>query len=76
MTKDEVENVSPEVEMLARMWIKCDPNRGGDGCNPDDLSTLHIDGEPQERPRWMWFIPRAKSSLKYFTANSYVLAKS
>jgi hypothetical protein len=69
MTREQVENVDPRIETLARMWIECDPNRGGDepgsGFHPDDMSLLHVDGAPKEEPRWKWFIPRAEASLHY-----------
>lgn len=56
------------TELLARMWIECDPNRGdepGSGYHPDDLAPLHVDGVEQMRPRWEWFVPRAEATLKY-----------
>ncbi len=72
MTRDEIENISPELEMLARMWIDCDPNRmGGDG--PDATYTLFIDGKGEEHPRWKWFIPRAQAAAAYFKAKGFTL---
>jgi hypothetical protein len=53
------------VETFARMWIECDPNRGGPGLGPDDLQIMTINGKAEMRPRWEWFIPRAKASIKY-----------
>lgn len=73
MQRSEIENVSPEVEMLARMWMQCDPNRGGS--DPDELSTLHVDGIPEDHPRWMWFIPRAEASIAHFEAGGYSLRR-
>lgn len=60
--------------MLARMWIECDPNRGGPGCEPDDIidqpnSSYH------GKPRWTWFGPRAEASLEFFTKHGYKLVK-
>lgn len=72
MERSEIENVSPEIEMLARMWIECDPNRG---VEPDDLYTLFIDGHGEDHPRWKWFIPRAAATAEYLKANGYVLVK-
>lgn len=71
MERAQITDVKPEVEMLARMWMECDPNRGGS--DPDEPRTLHIDGVPGEYPRWMWFIPRAEASLKYFSDKGYAL---
>jgi hypothetical protein len=77
MERTEIENVSPEIEMLARMWIECDPNRMGSyvgsGFHPDDLSTLHVDGVAEEHPHWKWFIPRAKATQKYFAERNISL---
>ena len=72
MTREELENVPPEIEMLARMWIECDPNRSAD---PDDPYTLFIgeDGHGEEHPRWKWFIPRARASADYFKAKGFAL---
>jgi len=63
---------SETIEMLARMWIDCDPNR--DPTNQDEPMHLpggSLDGEP----RWMWFIARAEASAAYFEARGYVLEK-
>lgn len=73
MTQDEVNAASdPKVEMLARMWMECDPNRGG--ADPDEAAVIHIDGQPEEKPRWWWFIPRAQASLAYFEKSGFELA--
>lgn len=69
--KDKAVTNRPEIEMLARMWIECDPNRGGEGCGPDDL--IHEEGDLNSKPRWHWFIPRAQSSVEFFERNGYVL---
>ena len=75
MTRDEIENISPEIEMLARMWIECDPNRLGG--SPDEPYTLFIEGSAgEDHPRWKWFIPRAKASMEYFEANGFTLSKA
>lgn len=51
--------ISAEIEMLARMWIECDPNRSlgaepGSGFHPDDIIgpryTGSSDGESQRLP--------------------------
>ncbi len=66
MTRDEIENITPQMEMLARMWIVCDPNRDRD--SQDQPEALHVDGEPEAHPRWMWFLPRAQASAKFIEA--------
>ena len=72
MERSEIENISPEVEMLARMWIKCDPNRVD---NADELQALYVDGVA-EHPRWMWFIPRAEASIAFFKAQGFALSRA
>ena len=64
------------IEMLARMWIECDPNRCVPGFDPDELSPLTVDGKQEMRPRWEWFVPRAEATLKYLEDNGYRLAKN
>lgn len=73
MDRSEIENVSPEVEMLARMWIQCDPNRGD---NADESWPIWVDGKSEDHPRWKWFIPRAQASLGYFKENGFALSRS
>lgn len=66
-----------QIEMLARMWMKCDPNRIES--DPDEIIGQSCDGSPESgrailtyhdtpltgKPRWHWFIPRAEASLKF-----------
>lgn len=56
------------TEILARMWILCDPNRGahepGSGFHPDDIMQ-DAHGDLKDKPRWHWFIPRAEASKKF-----------
>lgn len=73
--------VYPEVEMLARMWMECDPNRGP--CDPEELIEPHADSDGDiittnltGKPRWHWFIPRAEASLRYFGDSGFVLLKN
>ena len=61
--------VAPEIEMLARMWIECDPNRGGE----PRFEPYHDELDPGGEPRWHWFIPRAEASLAYFARNGFAL---
>lgn len=53
------------VEVFARMWIMCDPNRAGheEGYRPDDIVTMY--GPERQVPRWHWFVPRAEASIKF-----------
>lgn len=56
------------IETLSRMWIECDPNRGGgidSGGSPDDRITLHEDGKVRQAKRWEWFTPRAEATLTF-----------
>jgi hypothetical protein len=55
--------MTDKLEILARMWIECDPNRDSDSA--DDWVDLTVDGVFQKRRRWEWFIPRAEASLRY-----------
>ncbi|MEP0323324.1 MULTISPECIES: hypothetical protein [Hyphomicrobiales] len=68
------------TEVLARMWIECDPNRGGEpgsGCAPDDLSPLHNkDGVKEMKPRWHWFIPRAEATEKYLAERGFKIVST
>jgi hypothetical protein len=70
------------TEMLARMWMRCDPNRGG--VDPDELipATLCSGGAgfgdiietPNPlggKPQWHWFIPRAEASRKFFAEHGF-----
>lgn len=53
--------IEPHIEMLARMWVACDPNR--QHADPDELITMH---DPKRTvPRWHWFIPRAEASAAF-----------
>jgi hypothetical protein len=63
-------DVPEHIEMLARMWIDCDPNR--DHTNQDEPMKLP-NGSLDGQPRWKWFIPRAEASAAYFEARGYVL---
>jgi hypothetical protein len=74
-----------ETEMLARMWMKCDPNRGGsdpDEIMPDTLAsggtgipTVEAPNPLAGQPRWKWFVPRAEASIKFLRENGYELKR-
>lgn len=84
------DGISHEVEMLARMWIECDPNRmggePGSGFHPDDTigpsyesssggKTRCLPNTPLTgKPRWHWFIPRAEATLAYLDKHGFTLA--
>lgn len=67
------------VEVLARMWIDCDPNRGGmdanevapthlysGGVGDDGAATVTATPNPLAgKPAWHWFIPRAEATIAY-----------
>lgn len=62
------------IEILARMWMVCDPNR--QPCDLDEIIEPVEDSDGNQRvsdltgkPRWNWFIPRAEASLRYLRAN-------
>lgn len=60
-----------EIELLARMWIACDPNRYIDA---DEIAMLWVDGVQTRQPRWKWFIPRAEATIKFLAANGREIA--
>lgn len=62
-----------EIELLARMWITCDPNRMA--YSADELAPLNIEGVDTMHPRWMWFIPRAEASLAMFKKHGFAISK-
>ncbi|WP_279479890.1 hypothetical protein [Aureimonas sp. SK2] len=66
--------VNPKVEMLARMWVVCDPNRGGDDIDElQGFGSMHGSHSPSRywvsdqtgKPKWHWFIPRAEAILRF-----------
>ena len=59
------------LQVLARAWIECDPNRGGD----QDELMLDMSNKLKNKPRWMWFLPRAKSLKKYLKKNGYEIVR-
>lgn len=61
-----------EAEMLARMWIECDPNRMP--LDPDE--PIDIEGGTMNGlPNWHWFMPRAQASIAFFEKHGYKLVK-
>lgn len=72
------------TEVLARGWIECDPNRGGEpgsGFHPDDTIPPSYRGGSHEesqrlpdteltgKPVWHWFIPRADALRDWLDQN-------
>lgn len=57
------------TEVLARMWIDCDPNRER-GSGDQDI-TLHESGKTRHTKRWEWFTPRADASLEYLDRHGF-----
>lgn len=64
MTKD-------HLEVLARMWIDCDPNRP----NNADVLMSEMEGDLKNQPRWRWFLPRAEAALKYLRDEGYSIER-
>ena len=72
-----------QIEILARMWMVCDPNRGGS--NPDEIMPMQTaeGGTDREttfsrnplggQPRWKWFVPRAEATLAFLEKNGLEL---
>lgn len=61
-------------ELLARMWIECDPNRGGaepgSGFHPDDI-MINANGDLKDQPRWKWFTPRADATIEFLKKHGF-----
>ena len=71
------------TELLARMWIECDPNRdpaqadeiqpemiSSGSVGPDSDGSATLTPNPMARqPRWHWFIPRAEATIAYLAKN-------
>lgn len=66
------DNRMEQKELLARMWLECDPNR--QPAEPDNL--IEQEGSSYNgRPNWSWFEPRAEASLEFFAKHGYRLEK-
>lgn len=64
-------NEMTETEMLARMWIECDPNRLP--ALADEIITMH---NPERKvPRWHWFTARADATQEFLAKHGYKLVK-
>ena len=73
------------TEMLARMWMTCDPNRGG--IDPDeklpmtvcsggsDLPTIEHPNPLGGKPHWHWFIPRAEATKRFLKERGYQICE-
>jgi len=64
------------VEVLARAWIECDPNRKASGMSADDIEDGQFMGKGSDyigKPKWHWFIPRAKALRDYLNDNGLVI---
>lgn len=83
LKRRELMDRSTLIETLARMWMQCDPNRGGS--DPDEIMPMEFcsggvgDGTSAEtethknplggEPRWKWFVPRAEATLDFLKKN-------
>ena len=63
------EDISLEIEMLARMWMACDPNRGG----TDQDEIIRMFNPERDVPHWHWFVPRAEASLAHIIGSGFTL---
>lgn len=61
-----------EIEVLARAWIVCDPNR--QPTNPDDPINRE-GGTMNGKPEWTWFIPRAEETIQFLKRNGFEVIK-
>ena len=60
-----------DTELLARMWVECDPNR--QPATADEIITMH--NPEREVPNWHWFVPRAEASVQFLADHGYRLVK-
>mgnify|MGYP003408700540 FL=1 len=62
------------IEILAKAWLVCDPNRG---CkNPDEIDQgvgMGPGNAYAGKPRWHWFVDRAESMRDYLSDNGLVI---
>ncbi len=61
-----------EEEVLARMWVVCDPNR--QPLDPDAVGDMY--GQYADKPNWHWFTERAKASIKFLEDQGYTVTKN
>lgn len=69
MKREEVDNVDPLIEMLARM--KCRNSL----IDEEEIITLYVDDVPENQPQWKWFIPRAQGDVDSLLENGYVIRR-
>jgi hypothetical protein len=73
-----------KIEMLARMWIACDPNRGG--TDPDEIigqressstggESTAVDTPLTGKPTWNWFLPRAEATEEFLREHGWQIVK-
>jgi hypothetical protein len=65
-----------KIEMLARMWIACDPNRNG--TDPDEIigqSESSSDTPLTGKPKWNWFLPRAEATEEFLREHGWRIVK-
>jgi hypothetical protein len=72
MTEDEAK-MTDKLEILARAWIECDPNR--QPADPDEIMT-QMSGELKDQPRWRWFMPRAVALEEYLERHGFVIVRA
>jgi hypothetical protein len=72
---DKIETGSADriTEILAKAWIVCDPNRGGDPDAPDPGLGMAPGNDYVGKPRWHWFVARAEALRDYLSENGLVI---
>jgi len=63
-----------EIEVLARAWMVCDPNR--QPAEPDAIIRREDEnGKPvgtyNGQPEWKWFVPRAEATIEFLAKKGF-----
>lgn len=63
------------IEMLARMWMECDPTRGDNPFSADfEVIMRGKDGVVKARPYWNYYASRAEAALAHFEKHGFALS--
>jgi hypothetical protein len=76
MSREDIETGTHDriIEVLAKAWLVCDPNRMcRDPEAPDEAFGMGPGNDYQGKPRWHWFIPRAEATRDYLADNGLVI---
>jgi hypothetical protein len=75
------------IEVLARAWIECDPNREKNADEPITRVRAHVDDDGEARSRlhprtdltgkkrWNWFVPRAEATKQFLEDHGFVIVR-